>query len=114
MRGDLEDRLQEFAALKKGWFDGEGEPIPPSVIEQARAWLEHLLAEAPGLTGGPYLYPSFTGGVRVEFDITDPEGDGVEVEFEPGGISYFGPNGESEELSADRALELVLKIIRGG
>lgn len=57
-------RLDELAALKPGWLDGEGVPPGPGVIALAAAIAESSQVWAKGMR----IYPTPEGGIELEWD----------------------------------------------
>lgn len=76
-------RLDGFAALEKGWLDGEGEEIDPMLIKLAREFIEMT----PGLAYKYIVAPGPEGVVGIEFVH---EGWKTCLDFFMGGINVFG------------------------
>lgn len=53
------DRIDELAALKKGWLDGEGETPTPVAVAAAHAFLDSMIRD-------PHIYPTPEGGIQFE------------------------------------------------
>lgn len=64
---DLTRRLDELAALPKGWCNGEGERIQPDAIAWVRERMPAVLS-ATGLAAF-WLFPTVEGGVQIEWEI---------------------------------------------
>lgn len=75
--------LDEFAALGKGWLDGEGEEIDPASIMAARKFIEMT----PGLAHKYIVAPSPEGYAGIEFAH---EGWKICVNFTKDGINVLG------------------------
>ena len=58
------DQLRTISRLLPGWYNGQGERISSPTILAASAEISKRCP--PGLT--PYLYPSWDGGVVVEWE----------------------------------------------
>lgn len=65
-RADLWSRLQEIAALKDGWLDGQGKAPDAKGLE----WFaEKIRGYSPEGLRLPYVYPTVNGGIRLEWTI---------------------------------------------
>jgi len=97
----LDSRLDEIAALKPGWLDGEGARPDARALERARRTLAELLAyEVPR----PRVFATPEGGVQAEWTVKDHE---VSVSFEPDdslyavSVNVCSGAADEPELSAD-------------
>jgi len=56
-------RIDEFAALRRGWRNGDGESVPPAVLEWAYRWVREASDEE---IEAWRVYPDAEGGLRFE------------------------------------------------
>jgi hypothetical protein len=81
-RADTLSRLQELAQLEDGWYDGHCDAPSAAALSLAGAL---ALSLPPDLT--PALYPTFEGGVGLEWSLgpwgvsADVQADGQMVHF---------------------------------
>jgi hypothetical protein len=63
LRASMRDRFDYLLSLRRGWLDGEGEPVPLAVA----AWVDRWISESSDdELHGWHLYPLELGGVRFE------------------------------------------------
>lgn len=61
---NVDDRIAEIAALKDGWFDGDGHAFDHSALQHlAKLYKENYSLETP-----PYLYPMPSGNIQAEWE----------------------------------------------
>ncbi len=77
-----EGRLAELAKLQPGWLDGAGSPIDWSVFQEAQRTILWLIANG---ANGPRIYPTETGGIRVEWTAGTTD---TSVAFEPNELIF--------------------------
>ena len=62
---NISERVAELRGVKKGWYEGEGDPPDPKLLE----WLVNVLEKNyPSDIPTPFIYPDLDGGVRLEYD----------------------------------------------
>ena len=65
-RLDIGIQIDDLRALKDGWLDGEGQALSRDGLD----WLESTLRTSfPSDLPPPYLYPTATAGVQIEWSI---------------------------------------------
>lgn len=72
---DWKTRLDYLASLELGWCNGEGEPVPDSVIATVDEFLE-TCSDHPGMFGQsrPGIYPLvMEPGIQAEWESEDVE-----------------------------------------
>lgn len=62
---EWERRLDELAALERGWMDGKGLPISKGALETARSFLANWSAKGADC---PRIHPAMFGGIHFELD----------------------------------------------
>lgn len=62
-RYDIEDRFEELARLKDGWYDGEGKRPSAASLAQAREIIDDLM--------NPSIFATVDGGVHIDLDVAD-------------------------------------------
>lgn len=63
---DVPARLAEFKALREGWLNGSGAPLPGDGLKWLEtAWLNHY----PVSLANPFTYPTSAGGVQFEWSF---------------------------------------------
>ena len=88
---ELQEEVEELAALEDDWNE-EGAPvIDRGSIQQAHTFLRQLACEASDLTGEwilPSVYPTVDGGVQLYWNKTDSQ---IALTFRPQGrgIDYL-------------------------
>lgn len=60
-------RLARMERLEKGWYNGEGQPIPKRSIETATK----MLNDMPDLAKVVNIYPNVEGHIEMEFKVGD-------------------------------------------
>jgi hypothetical protein len=83
-RENLRAAIDRYAALERGWLDGEGEAIDPSAIAFARQWLDE---ETDAELARWVVFPRESGEVGFERVYEDERRDSVWVGAER--IAYF-------------------------
>jgi hypothetical protein len=58
------ERLLELSKLQSGWMEGSGEPVSKRVLRQTESLLLELLDLG---VSRPYIYPTESGGVQLEW-----------------------------------------------
>lgn len=114
---DWKSRLDYLASLEAGWLNGEGDPVPVSVIETVDEFLTVVCRDSSILYNGqrPGLFPlGSEPGVQVEWGY-----DGVDwdVEFTESGatVCAFSPDEDFEIVvpAGEFLVERVVGEIRG-
>lgn len=91
---ELYTRLEHLAGLADGWYDGQGYGITENTMQRARKLLFRLLENVRGLSR-PRLYPTFQGGVQMEWSVGTAE---LEIDVQPeGGVETAVTIGEHDE-----------------
>jgi len=63
---DVPARLEELKTLRRGWLNGEGEPLDPEGL----TWLANgWKTTSPAVLPNPYVYPTPQGGVQLEWSV---------------------------------------------
>lgn len=57
-------RIDEIAALKPGWLDGQGETPSAKAVAAAHAFLDSMIND-------PHVYPTPEGGIQFESNTPD-------------------------------------------
>ena len=96
---DWKSRLDYLASLERGWCNGEGDPVPASVIATVDKFLE-VCSQNPGILGQsrPSLFPQvMEPGNQTEWESEDVEWD---IEFTEGGATLwaFDPEVDFEKF----------------
>lgn len=94
----IDARLDHLAALVKGWYDGQGEPLSLEVVSRARALSRALLdANVPP----PYIYPTVDGRITLEWSFGRWE---VEAEIDTGAqVALMSVNVDNHEYDEETA-----------
>ncbi len=60
----MDKRIDELKKLKKGWLDGDGEPLDPEGVE----WARPIINAISFWTDSYGLYPTLQGNLQLEAD----------------------------------------------
>jgi hypothetical protein len=78
----LDARLDELMRIRRGWLNGEGEEVDPSIAQTLQSAVGQLLLAGAPL---PRIYPTPAGGLQAEWSDAGRE---ISIAFEPGEDPY--------------------------
>jgi len=97
---DVSARLDEFRALRAGWYNDDGNPLPEDGLD----WLSKTFERNyPNDLPLPYTYPMPEGGIRFEWPLNEVEAI-LEVDLTSRSAIWYSPNqleGDGKPLNLD-------------